>query len=117
MKKIIALCLAMVLVLSIAGLCLAGGLHCNHCGKNNATIVYTNATYTYANIYYHNVTAYRQIYCPDCHSVNTEIYYNGPDGHCNPTHYHQLLTPNLSYEYDICGVCGGAYNSYTRVIN
>ncbi len=117
MKKVIALCLALVLVLSIAGLCLAGGVHCNHCGKNNATIVYTGGSCTYQNIYFHHTLVYRQIYCPDCHSVNTETVYDGPEEHTCPTHYHQLLTPHLSYEYDICGICGGAYNSYTRVIN
>ncbi len=117
MKKVIALCLILVLVLTVTSLCLAGGMHCNRCGKNNASIINNKTTYSYANIYVHNVTASRQIYCPDCHSSYWETYYAGQENHCNPTHYHQMIGPNLSYEYDICGACGGAYDSYTRVIH
>ena len=114
MKKVIALCLAIVLVLSIVSLCLAGGWQCTHCGKCNAACIDYRISYSPANSNNHNIIISYQLYCPDCHSCYWKPEVAGQEAHCHPTHYHQTLGPHLIYEYDICGVCGGTYNSYTH---
>lgn len=114
MKKVIALCLVLVLVLSVESLCLAGNMRCGRCGKNNAGIIDHKTTYTYVNDSSHKTTYSKQVYCPDCNSCYWES--SSSNGHhFAGTHYQQHLTMHLLYEYDACP-CGAKINEkYTYV--
>ncbi len=115
MKKVIALCLVLVLVLSVAGLCLAGNMRCGRCGKSNAGVIDHKTTYTYVNGSSHKVTYSQQIYCPDCHSNYWESATSNGH-HFAGSHRTQWLTPHLFYEYDICP-CGAKINEKTTYVN
>ena len=114
MKKVIALCLVLVLVLSVTGLCLAGNMRCGRCGKNNASVIDHKTTYTYGSGNTHKATYSRQIYCPDCHQCYWESS-TRDEHHFAKSHHTQWLTPHLFYEYDIC-VCGKKINEKTTYV-
>ena len=116
MKKVIALCLALVLVLSAASLCFAGNSRCGRCGKYTAGVVDTQKTVTSLGSSQHKIVTSKQIYCSSCHSLYWETT-TSTQNHCNLSHYKQWLSPNLLYEYDICGVCGAKINVHTNYIN
>ncbi len=116
MKKVIALCLVLVLVLSVASLCFAGNMRCGRCGKYTAGVVDTQKTITSAGSSQHKIVTSKQIYCSSCHSLyweTTTTYQN----HCNLKHRTQWLTPHLLYEYDLCGVCGEKIHEQTTYMN
>ena len=113
MKKVIALCLALVLVLSVASLCLAGNFHCSRCGKNNAGIIDARVSYSYANEQNHNIIITYQLYCPDCHSCYWTSQVAGQEGHCRLTHQREVINQHLVYEYDVCGICKSRINTHT----
>ena len=117
MKKVIALCLVLVLVVSVASLCFAGNMRCGRCGKYHAGVIDTYTSYTYVNGSTHKKTTSRQIYCPDCHSCYWESGSSSNEGHYNLSHHTQWLTPHLFYEYDTCGACGGKTNEKTTYVN
>ena len=113
MKKVIALCLALVLVLSVAGLCLAGSIRCGRCGKTHAGIIDSSISYSTVNSSVHKVIRSYQIYCPDC----LQCYWTtqtSNEPHRNLTHYTQTISLHLMYEYDVCGICGARINAYTH---
>ena len=113
MKKVIAMCLVLVLLLSVASLCFAGNMRCGRCGKNYAGVVDTKTTITSTGSSQHKIVTSKQIYCSYCHQLYWETT-TSYQYHSNLTHYHQVLTPYLILEYDVCGICGGRTNSYTH---
>lgn len=116
MKKVIALCLALVLVLSVASLCFAGNSRCGRCGKYTAGVVDTQKTVTSLGSSQHKIVTSKQIYCSSCHSLYWETT-TSTQNHCNLSHRTQWLGPNTLYEYDICGVCGAKCHEQINYIN